>query len=122
MRLASYTLLILGAVTAAVLATSVRKLTLQDLDKLAKKNGKLMIEWNVAACVDCGRVRTEFASHGDLEDIDFVSLDYDTIYPDNKDQVNMYQATIGYKVEHSYQGVDDRGVALLIMRLANEKD
>lgn len=51
MRLASYTLLILGAVTAAVLATSVRKLTLQDLDKLAKKNGKLMIEWNVAACV-----------------------------------------------------------------------
>lgn len=55
MRLASYTLLILGAVTVKVLAKPVQKLTLQQLDELAQKNGKIMVEWNVAACTYVGK-------------------------------------------------------------------
>ncbi|KAF9325176.1 hypothetical protein BG006_011325 [Podila minutissima] len=114
MRLASYTLLILGAVTAKVLAKPVQKLTLQQLDELVQKNVKIMVEWNVAACT----VRAEFASHGDLQDIVFVSLDYDTIFLDHMDQVNTYQATIGLDVKGTYQGVDDKQVADLLQNLA----
>ncbi|KAG0028438.1 hypothetical protein BGZ81_004752 [Podila clonocystis] len=121
MRLASYTLLILGAITATVVARPVRKLTLKELDKLAKENGKLMIEWNVAACSKCGDVRAEFASHSDIQDIEFVSLDYDTIYPENKDQVNTYQATIGFDIEETYQGVNKKEVARLIKKLTVAK-
>ncbi|KAF9302822.1 hypothetical protein BGZ74_004816 [Mortierella antarctica] len=118
MRLASYTLLILGAVTAKVLAKPVQMLTLQQLDELAQKNGKIMVEWNVAACTNCDRVRAEFASHGDLQDIVFVSLDYDVIFPDHTDQFNTYQATIGHDVKGTYQGVDDKQVADLLQNLA----
>ncbi|KAG0081219.1 hypothetical protein BGZ93_007761 [Podila epicladia] len=121
MRFASYTLLILGAVTALVLATPVQKLTLQQLDKLVEKNGKIMIEWNVAACTKCEKVRAEFASHGDLQDIDFVSLDYDAIFPDHEDQVNTYQATIGRTVKGEYHGVKVQNVARLIKKLTAAK-
>ncbi|KAG0016488.1 hypothetical protein BGZ82_001081 [Podila clonocystis] len=119
MRLASYALLILGAVTATVLASPVRKLTLQELDTLAKENGKLIIEWNVAAFSKCGDVRAELASHSDIQDIDFVSLDYDTIYPENKDQVNTYQATIGFDIEGTYQGVNKKKCLIQKLTAAN---
>lgn len=55
---------------------------------------------------ECDRMRAEFASHGDLEGIDFVSLDIKVIDPDNNDTVNSYTATVGYDVNDTYEDAD----------------
>ncbi|KAF8951811.1 hypothetical protein BGZ52_009586 [Haplosporangium bisporale] len=107
MRFASCIMLALGAVTTSVLAGPVQKLeTLKELDDLVQQKRKLLIEWNVPECSDCDGVRAEFASHGDLDGIDFVSLDNKVIDPDNDDKVNTYIATIGFDVRDTYEGTD----------------
>ncbi|KAF9370690.1 hypothetical protein CPB97_002540 [Podila verticillata] len=107
MRLASCIMLALGAVTTSVLAGPVQKLkTLKELDDIVQQKGKVVIEWNVPECSECDRMRAEFASHGDLEGIDFVSLDIKVIDPDNNDTVNSYTATVGYDVNDTYEDAD----------------
>lgn len=63
-------------------------------------------------------MRVEFASHGDLEGIDFVSLDNKVIDPDNDDKVNTYTATIGLDVKDTYEGTDADELGGFIQKFA----
>ena len=64
-------------------------------------------------------MRAEFASHGDLEGMDFVSLDNKVIDPDNDDKVNAYIATIGYDVRDTYEGTDAEELGDFIREFAD---